>query len=183
MPRHNASVEQEHLIQVKQGQKSTILVGQNQLLPKIKGTCVLVSGKAMLNHHSANPYCTRLAGLKLLDCSFLLLSNIMQSFCNCSNEGSSLPTSIFRKQESHITLGCQLLHGFLQDCRKTEREEREQNILAAAFWSEIFVFTNKQGTTTSATAFFCFFSCSSKIQISVHNQILIFISPLGLCSV
>lgn len=183
MPRHNASGEQKHLIQVKQGQKSTILLGQNQLLPKIKGTCVLVSGKAILNRHSANPYCTRLAGLKLLDCSFLLLSNIMQSFCNCSNEGSSLPTSIFRKHESHITLGCQLLHGFPQDRRKTEREGREeQNILAAAFWSEIFVFTYKQGTITSATAFFCFFSYSSKIQISVHNQILIFISPLAFCS-
>lgn len=40
MPRHNVSGEQKHLIQVTQGQKSTILVGENQLLPPKKGTCV-----------------------------------------------------------------------------------------------------------------------------------------------
>lgn len=142
-----------------------------------------MSGKAILNHHSANPYCTRLPGLKLLDHSFLLLSNVMQSFCNCSNEGSSLPTSIFRKHESHITLRCQLLHSLPQDPREAEKEGREeQNILAAAFWAEIFVFTYNQGTIISATAFFCFFSYSWKIQNSVHNQILIFISPLEFCS-
>lgn len=117
-----------------------------------------MSGKAILNPHSANPYCTPLPGLKLLDRSFLLLSNIMQSFCNCSNEGSSLPTSIFRKHESHITLRCQLLHGFPQDPREAEREGREeQNILAAAFWSEIFVFIYKQGTITCFLLLFLIF--------------------------
>lgn len=187
MPRHNASGEQKYLIQVTKGKNPQSWLVKTSCSPKT-GTCVLVFGKAMLNHHSANPYCTRLAVLKLLDRSFLLLSDIMQSFCNCSNEGSSLPTSIFRKHKSHITLRCQFLHCFLQDPRKTEREGREeQNILAAAFRSEIFVFTYKQRTITSANifhsiAFFCFSSYSWKIQISVHNQILIFISPLEFCS-
>lgn len=144
-----------------------------------------VPGKAILNHHSANAYCTSLAVLKLLECSFLLLTDIMQSLCNCSNEGSSLPTSIFRKHESHITLRCQFLHCFPQDPRKAEREGGEQKILAAAFWAKIFIFTYKQGTITNIfhnIAFFSFSSYSWKIQISVYSQILIFISPLEFCS-
>lgn len=106
----------------------------NQLLTQKKSYLCAGVGKALWNHHPAKPCCTRLTGLRLLGLSFLLLSNTVQSFCNCSNEGSSLPTSIFRKHESHITLRGQLLHCFLQDPRKTEREEgEEQNILAVAF--------------------------------------------------
>ena len=58
----------------------------------------------------------------------------MQSFCYCSNESSSLPTSIFREHESHITLRCQFLHCFMQDSRKTERKrERRTEHFSSCF--------------------------------------------------
>lgn len=178
MPRHNGSGEQKHLTQVTKTPQSWLV---RTSCSSKEGTCVLVPGKAIWNHHSANPCCTRLAGWNYLTTHFYFCPTLCNLFATAVMRAAPfpLPSSESMKLTSHWGAS-----SFTVSCRILEKLEGKgkKNRIFKQLLSELRSLYSPIMQGTSAIAFFCFFSYSWKIQISVHNQILIFISLLEFCS-